>query len=379
MKPVNAIPIITVVACACGDGRSVDTDGGAGTTNLDLVEEMRIDGIEADLVPIHTVAVAGDGSIAISQGQDHNVRFFSAAGEPLGSVGREGSGPGEFRRVGRMGWLADTLWVSEPMQSRVTLISPNRTLVRTINFAVRTRPGSPASSTTYGFLSPYALYSDESVLVSGQSEESFSFIHMTLDGDLLRVTTRIRLRADAHQVRGSDGSVASTNLFRVTPHSAVSPDGRLAAIARTNFAGSQDHTFSVAVMNRDADTVFARDYPFEGVPIPKSVVDSLVAIKFARLRSTTLANAFRREAYAPPVYPPLRNLLMADDGSVWVELRATEEGRPYLVLDHAGEVVDTVILPSNTTVAVVSGSSVYALELDEDDVQSVVRYRLQIK
>ena len=44
--------------------------------DLELTEEMRIDGMVHNLVPIGRVAVRTDGVIAISQNQDKLVRFF---------------------------------------------------------------------------------------------------------------------------------------------------------------------------------------------------------------------------------------------------------------------------------------------------------------
>lgn len=80
---------------------------------LSLVLELRIDAADADLSPVGWIAVAKDGTIAVGQSQDHLIRCFDARGASLGTFGRDGAGPGEFRYLTIQGWLGDTLWVSD--------------------------------------------------------------------------------------------------------------------------------------------------------------------------------------------------------------------------------------------------------------------------
>src|SRR5690606_13882612 len=102
-----------------------------------LTREIRIDGHEHDLVPFErtsggAIAVDEDGTIAISQTQDHVVRFFDADGEHLGEFGGDGSGPGEFDSPTRLGWIGDSLWVYDPGLRRVTVLTSAREFARTV-------------------------------------------------------------------------------------------------------------------------------------------------------------------------------------------------------------------------------------------------------
>jgi hypothetical protein len=110
----------TICAClaSCGERRGtlVDTVSYVGhAKRLEAIEEVRIHGVAADLVPVpfgwqRGIAIARDGSITVAQPQDNTIRFFSVAGTERGRFGRAGDGPGEFRRLGGLGWLGDTLW-----------------------------------------------------------------------------------------------------------------------------------------------------------------------------------------------------------------------------------------------------------------------------
>ena len=99
---------------------------------VSLEPDLRIDGYAADLVPVEWVGVSPRGTLALFQGQDATVRFFDPEGNLLGSVGRRGSGPGEFESLIRGGWVGDTLWVSDLQLSRITLISPDLEFVRVL-------------------------------------------------------------------------------------------------------------------------------------------------------------------------------------------------------------------------------------------------------
>ena len=139
------LPAIALAACWFAAGCAGDREGAgaADAPAAGLVEELRIDGVQHNLVPIGYlggVAVRGDGTIALRQGQDSRVLFFAADGQTAGSFGGPGEGPGEFRGMGRMGWMADSLWVLDAGTARITLIAPDFTLARIMPVPMQARP-----------------------------------------------------------------------------------------------------------------------------------------------------------------------------------------------------------------------------------------------
>ena len=73
----------------------------------------------------------GDGRIAILNAGTSEVRFFGADGRHLRSVGRKGSGPGEFQSPFPLLHLPhDTIGVWDGSQQRITVFSPDGELVR---------------------------------------------------------------------------------------------------------------------------------------------------------------------------------------------------------------------------------------------------------
>lgn len=93
---------------------------------------------------LHRVAGAvrlASGEIAVANEGTSEIRFFGPDGRYLGAFGREGSGPGEFRSMGRLIRFGDTLAVHDSRTNRLTILRGTRLLetrpVRTSNVAQR--------------------------------------------------------------------------------------------------------------------------------------------------------------------------------------------------------------------------------------------------
>ena len=73
-----------------------------------------------------------DGSLMLANRSSEEVRMYSATGEFLGSFGREGDGPGEFRGLRVIENAGDNLLAMDS-DGRVTVVAPDLTVVRTIS------------------------------------------------------------------------------------------------------------------------------------------------------------------------------------------------------------------------------------------------------
>ena len=99
----------------------------AGADPADLPEwtahpEWRVDAESADLTRVTALAISPDGELAIAQPMDDRVRLFTPEGQ-VRSLGRDGSGPGEFRFPSRVGYVGGDLYVVDPQAWRVSVFS----------------------------------------------------------------------------------------------------------------------------------------------------------------------------------------------------------------------------------------------------------------
>lgn len=375
-----------LVACFDDNGGHwpAHSDGSRAT----LHEELRIDGNRADLVPLQTLAVARDGSIIAPQGMDSGLRFFDSAGVSLGMVGRRGRGPGEFMNIARVGWIADTLWVLDAILARMTLIATDRRVVRTINIPMTAYlPRADSEQYVFPAATTHGLYSSNDVLALLQGSPSLdtppgfrnSLVYARLDQHGM-VRRLIAWTPAGEGYLRYNGSVLSLP-FRNRPAFATSPDSKRIVTVTADIQGQDGGVLSVQMFDWRGDTIFHRTYPFAGVPLPPSVADSTIERRAAdlRQRDPEMAAAFRRAANVPPVYPPIRRVLVGPDGTVWIQLIDVPHGRPFFVVGANGDSLGTLTLSPSTTVALAGRDRIWTLEADSLGVESIVRYHVEWK
>ena len=349
-----------------------------------LTEEWRIDGDSADLVPIDWLAVRRDGSIAVSQEQLSSVRFFDAKGVAIGALGRKGSGPGEFELLNWAGFVGDTLWVLDWRQHRLTLIGPNRELVRTVPVPVSAHAGKGNTSLPdFGLVAPEAVYSDGSFLArvvhpvgpnaSKRDDGLVTHALLTANGTIIKLVSEYDGSGTAISISTSNGGGAGAPVpFPTAPIYKVSPDGSRIAIVSVS-----GETIIVRMVASSGSPLFERRYGFKGVTIPKSVGDSAIAVILKSIRNPELVAAFRKQVTIPRFYPPITSIVLDRDGSVWLGERPLSNGVSYMVLAPDGKLVGRATLPAKAEIVAVDGKKVWAVLTDELDVQSVVCYRAE--
>ena len=109
------------------------------------------------------------------------------------------------------------------------------------------------------------------------------------------------------------------------------------------------------------------------------MADSVLGAWIAQLETSAphLATAVRRDAEAPPLYPPIENVLMGEDLSIWIEKRVREGARPYYMANPNGTPLGTRHFPKRSRVAAASLERSWVPERDECDVERVVGYGVE--
>ena len=370
-----------------------DTQPVADLPVFEIEEDLRIDGYEADLVPIRWLGVGPDGTSAIFQDQLHGVRFFDSLGGDLGLVGGEGEGPGEFKNLMGQGWIGDTLWVGDFSLNRITLISTEPAFIRTLPpfTGARPAPEDEARFPTISGFFPSALYSGDRLLVSASGGEVFegrAYFLVSRDGIVERMVLRVPQEDPERRIIVAEaGGITTYHSVPFSPrqHHTVAPDGSRLGTLTTDISGPEAGTFRVSIYDALGGEIFSRAYPFQGVPIPDQAVDSAFQPRPARTRGPgsdrpppTLPRSVERElrSRVPPVYPPVYEILLGSDGRTWIRLYRGDGREEWLILDADGDPQGRVVIPVGIRVYVATASHVWGLESDEFDVESIVRYRV---
>lgn len=357
---------------------------------LSVKPDLRIDGIEQELVPVGDVAVGPAGEIALIQWQDRNVRLFNATGRPVETLGRKGSGPGEFQVLNHIGWHGDTLWVLDFNLRRITLFGPDRKPI-TRPVPGKAAPAAGAQLPPFATIFPRAfthagsfiamLATPQGPLAARFGEDEIVLGQIAADGAVRNIIARYDKTSGLMIRQPGVGAVYGDLPFVSDPEEAVSSDGSRIAIVKADVVGKDKGFFRAVMLTSAGDTVYNRRHPFPQVKIPKRVADStktadLVAIRKQPFSGAELAALYNSKVVIPEIYPPLIEVMIGDDQTAWLKLRESASTSDYIALSKTGDMLGIVKFPPRTTVRAVRGDQVWVVEKDLDDVDSVVRYRI---
>ena len=367
-----------------------------------LTEDLRLDATKEDFPRVSYVAVGPQQQIIVLVPNENQFRVYDKTGKKLGTFGRTGSGPGEFRSPLSPAWVGDTIWVYDLNLRRISWFGPDLKLIRT---EVVPEPKMSGAVTPEGnrfgvhFL-PFALKSDGSMIGDGSVSHSAKpaepwehYIGVQApSGDVTKLPFSPKFEGPQFQLFYA--GFYRTVPFVMSPAISITPDGsRIGLITVTNSKpdGGEISITSWSMANwataRDIEGRFKVEFnktiPFKGEPIPSRVRDSVLAAFIppgGRVREGPADGPQRFQAMAkermPSFYNPVESLILGLDKTVWV-LRPTRNDQWSAdVYDGKGNLLGRVEPPYKTRIRHGTATHVWTTQRDEDDLISIVRYRI---
>lgn len=378
---------VALTIASCSGSEAPDPEAAQG--DLSITEARRIDATTADLSSIGSMLVASNGDVLVTQMEDNVIRVFPPSGVSR-TIGRDGEGPGEFRRLTRAGWIGDSIWTLDPDLSRVTIFDANYELVRSfpMPIAIKTETGDsvPVEMYVQAVLPGEALRAIAFVprgiappaWASDVDSGSTHYVRVAEDG---RHLGRILLSPPDHcrvnYAIGSGGYGTASYPFCASPVSTDWSATAGMAIAVAGEAGTSTTPVQVIVLSPTGDTLMQRTLEFENLPVTEAAADSQAARLAAIMASRPqhIRDAMPKLP-AASTWPPVRSLVLGTDGTVWLEIEELTPAHRWQMLSTKGEVIGSVDLPANFALRVASRTIIWGLETDEDDLESVVAYRV---
>lgn len=348
-------------------------------------ESLRIRGEPIDLISLRWVVGMPDGRIAGGSVIDGTIRWFDAKGQALGSSGRRGEGPGEFSVMGAAGRLGDTLWVLDGALSRVTLFlpgTPSPPKVVTISIPTGIESRGVLARPVVG--SVRALMVGRQLLFHGvEPADPASGVgglrRLVLTDSVARSPRALPPFAPPGQCeipfttakrRGFVGV-----MFCAQPILQTSQTSDRIAVVTSDNSGVTVSSITVRLYSATGRLLLDRALQVPARPIPRQLADSIQRSLLEGARSPEEKSA-RNRAKIPPAYPPLTDVVLADDGSMWLGLSTAATDRTWIVFDAKGVRGRDVILPKKFRPTAVVGRDILGTELDENDYVDIVRYRI---
>ncbi|MFN2316439.1 MAG: 6-bladed beta-propeller [Gemmatimonadales bacterium] len=313
---------------------------------------------------IRSFAVADDGTVFLLEAQDHQVRVFSETGEFLRAIGRRGQGPGEFEQPNGLALTADgQLWVYAPGGRRLAQFTA-------------------AGEFVQSYLPP--INSWGWVWTGGVSDEWRLF-----DAQFIRVDTASVHRLIATDLRSEAADTLPLPECPATPAGFYAfPRGSMAIPYRSGRLPAVDPRGRVWCV--DTREIRVHEYRIgETEPVRTLVAEVLAEPVTAAERDSAIAGVERFKARAgdatvdysliPSVKAIVEGISMDDVGRVWVRAR-TATGFQLIGFGEDGQPLAAVPLPEpplRWAPLVVRDDRVWYVTTDEDDVPSLVRYRIR--
>ncbi len=348
---------------------------------------------EYDIGPVTGAVLLADGRIAVANQGTSEVRFYDSTGTWLGSSGRAGDGPGEYRAlIGLWRGVADSLLAFDFTRQSLSLLAPEGEFVRLITI------GSQFSAATVGsggfsFAQPTGVLGDGSILATRQ----ISAITQAQQGISRNTQTLIRF--------GPDGTVLDTVALVPGPEMESLPltmggetvnlpnpvpfgkNTVIGAGAPGVYLARNDR-FEVEVLSGDGS--LRRLIRVQDDPAP--ITDGEAEIHRESLREQMQTSALDRlpaamkqsfldridKATYPATYPWVEAIIPGENGTIWVQSvqRPGADAREYVVFDSAGALVDRLLMPPGVRVLAVDLSRILGLWKDEDDVEHLRVYQI---
>ena len=327
-----------------------------------LVEELRLGTIEAgeatSFGEIKHVAVAEDGSMFVFDPQVPQLYRFDSTGELLGSVGREGEGPGEY--------TADVTGM---------IIADGRVIV--------------ADADNYR-LSAYSLEGDYQGSLGPVSGLRSTFSPALAPGPeggiailVLMVGPGVEIPDPwplGLEIRGTSGEVIDT----IRPQTLLGGHGRLVAGPGGDRLVASDTEF-LFELRRDNGEVLRVQMPFERAEYTEAE---------ERMLGRALAPVAAADGQSETDLPALKDVyleyLFTPGGRVWARRPVADRGgeaswrnprhQPSAmdVFESDGSYLGVVLLPTNSRPVSVTDTHLYVIELGSFDEPYLVRYRVEV-
>jgi hypothetical protein len=295
------------------------------------------------------------------------LHLFDPEGRFLRTIGREGSGPGEFRNLVGIAWVGDTLAAMDPGNGRVQLLDPQ-------GRAGETHPATPATGAA-------TIFHPQRV---GDREFWVPDFRPTQTG-LARVFVRYGADGPRDTLPGIDpppdvpssGVLCRGTDFVTSFRFPSAPELVTAFAEEGRRLASWTDSYHFAILGPEGDTLRVVAWDRPPVPMDDDRWTEETA-EYHEFRSTRpSAGCDPSSPRRPPHRATLRHLTTDDAGRFWVE-SAIPGGFAWDVFDAEGAWLAEVRLPERYAGAppYIRDRVFYQVERDDFEVQYVAGYRI---
>ena len=322
--------------------------------------------------------VAGESTVVVCDLHLAELRFFSRAGTLIGVFGRRGDGPGEFRRLYRLGRAGgDSVWIYDAGSQRVTMLTGPEGNPSFVRFQPPLRTFEIARMPDGQWLAVprMGLPTPGTELQAGIHRHLMPILRYGTDG-VLRDTLAMLAGAEiVYRLEAGEVAPWGRPLF-----------GRATSVAftQTGYSVGYQEQFEIREYDWLGSLKRIVRRPQVDLTITQAAIDAALSRRLrgvpegsrARFRSALMSMP------RPDTRPAFEHMLVDRGGNVWVSsVDNAARGRftwgpDWHVFDPGGVWLGTVTMPSHVQPMDIGNDWVLGIYTDELDVQHVRMYDL---
>lgn len=315
------------------------------------------------------------GGVIIVDGKEQQIHRYSDQGKPLGTVGRVGSGPAEFRIPYAVAWLGEELMIYDPMNSRISRWDRSGKYVGPLTNSSRLAGSVPVFSGAKG-----SVWLRQGGLgPSGKYQTNYTRITAAGERDTIWFPYVPPVAPSTEPPKGKDGHVVcvikdgfwwfESPFSKAAQKTVVTMDGRLLAVDGLDYR--------LAVLRAPGDTLKVLERPVARAPIGDAEWKAGLG-EYETFLDTNPGAACTGRQVRAKTKPAIRELATDATGRLWVE-RHMAQG--FLWEAWQGDkVVGAFALPDsarNVLTAFSADRAAFARYRDEDGGYEVRLYRIR--
>lgn len=327
---------------------------------FDTTEILRIEENEDRLFSAlnHLHVTDEEHLLFVDAGQQF-IYYFDMEGNMLQKFGGEGSGPGEFERIGEVVLRNDELLVYDLNQMRATIFARDEH----VNWAFKEdQSGMNISLGRFNTLwqrlhGGNVLYYERTTMdsppASAEILESNIQYHIA-DSDFNQIQNEVLTRKSSGAIiRPFDGGGIQVFEYEYGQNEVleVCPKGYI-------YTGHNDE-LTIYRIDSNLDTLTVFNAPRDPLPLSQKTKDDLSG------------GDSEIKSLLPDYKPVFRELFISDHNDVWVEIFTSEDEPNWIIFDEKGQLSGRFSLDEKYTVHSIRGNQLYTISEDEDGLPTV--------
>lgn len=332
---------------------------------------------------ISWAAMTPAGNLVVARPAEGDLALIDDKGRVIRKAGRRGAGPQEFARMGPTGWIADTLWVYDAGNRRITYLNAGLHFLRSVSSpeVAAQRPSNDARM--WNLLSPradlggrgwlYMVYPQPGGVERSGQDDLSGIALVDREGRLGRVV--ITSPPDPCSLRTVVSGMPAQlrHPLCAVPATAVGPRGDYLLMMVPGPASSSTGEGTITRYTIAGEVSWQRTLELATTRVPRSVRDSVIE-RFGAPGTPPGMVAAAKKLPSPDWYPVLRGLVAGQDGAVFVERWRTDTRQEWIVLDASGVVKGSILLQDGERLLAGSSRLVWVLRELDSGLQELIRY-----